>query len=161
MDICDVYDEFCVALELWFNAHNIPNLLVDCGESFCFYHDKKNLIEWGEDYDDINFEQFFYEYGCTLDGNNFVKSLLHEVGHYMTMSNFTQKEWNDDKKTIRENSKRFKKITIDVDYWYWELPTEFSANMWAINYINTHKDDVNDLITLCNKYLSIIEEEIG
>ena len=154
--------DFNTALELWFNAHGIPNLNFVEGETFCFYHQQKNVVQWGFFFDEDtenNFSQFMHEYGCTYNTpNNFVESILHEVGHYLTMPNFTAKEIASDDKAKDKQTRRNKgkSVTIDVNYWYWELPIEFAANLWMINFINAHKDWVIDLYNLCEKHLTAI-----
>lgn len=152
--------QFNTALELWFNAHGIPNLNVVEGEDFCFYHGKKNVIQWGvfiQDDIDNNFLQFFDEYGCTLCFSNaFVPSLLHEVGHYLTMPNFSSDEILTEQK---QKARTKKKPSIKTNYWYWELPMEFSANLWAIQFINRHIEWIKELTSLCNDFLKKIYED--
>lgn len=152
--------DFNTALELWFNAHGVPNLNVVEGEDFCFYYNQQNIIQWGmvQQIDiDNQFAQFFEEYGCkTYTTNTFIESLLHEVGHYMTMSNFTEKEWNRDNNAKYKKHKNTKASGIALNYWYWELPTEFAANLWAINFLNDHLDWAIELIDLCCKHLTKI-----
>lgn len=152
--------DFNTALELWFNAHGVPNLNVVEGEDFCFYYNQQNIIQWGmiqQETIDRQFAQFFDEYGCkTYTENTFVESLLHEVGHYMTMSNFTQKEWNRDNKAKYKKHKNTDVTGIDLNYWYWELPIEFAANMWAINFLNEHFDWATELTELCYYHMAKI-----
>ena len=140
-------------LSLWFNAHGITNLEFVEGEDFCYYHNQ-HVVQWGMFETprlDANFRQFFHEYGLKDDNIHiFMLSLLHEVGHYMTLHYFSDEEINKDT-VAKEN--RLSDRTIDTDYWYWELPIEFDANMWAINFINKNPDWMISLNRLCQGYL--------
>ncbi len=140
-------------LSLWFNAHNITNLEFVEGEDFCYYHNQ-HVVQWGM-FDtprvDANFKQFFYEYGLNYDDVHiFFLSLLHEVGHYMTLHHFSNEIYNQD---IAAKQSRISDGTIDTDYWYWELPTEFAANMWAITWMNENPDLMAELYELCMSHL--------
>ena len=80
--------DFNKELSLWFNAHGITNLEFVEGEDFCYYHNQ-HVVQWGMFETprlDANFRQFFHEYGLEDDDIHiFMLSLLHEVGHYMTL----------------------------------------------------------------------------
>lgn len=39
---------------------------------------------------------------------------------------------------------------------YWELPTEFAANVWAINWANAHNDEFNELHSLFGHFFNRI-----
>lgn len=146
-------------LSLWFNAHGITNLEFVEGEDFCYYHNQ-HVVQWGM-FDtprvDANFKQFFYEYGLKYDDVHvFFLSLLHEVGHYMTLHQFSD-EVRDGDSAAKEN--RVSDGTIDTDYWYWELPTEFAANMWAINWMNENPDLMAELYEICMDRLAVIFDD--
>lgn len=151
-----IVHNFNKALSLWFNSHDIPNLEFVEGEDFCFYV-SENTVQWGM-FDtpkvDNHFQQFFYEYGLKSEYNHpFFISLIHEVGHAMTMPAFSREEKDNDI-AAKENNKS--ESSIETDYWYWELPTEFAANMWAINWINNNSVLAQELYDLCMNYLSEI-----
>lgn len=148
-------------LSLWFNAHGIPNLEFVEGEDFCYYHNHYT-IQWGffgNPKTDGHFMQFMHEYGVDspYPVNAFTMSLLHEVGHYMTFHNFSE-EARDTDRVAKENCTL--NSSIETDYWYWELPTEFAANMWAIDWTNEHPTWVDELTKFCTKrMLEIIDNE--
>lgn len=148
--------DFNKELSLWFNAHGITNLEFVEGEDFCYYHNQ-HVVQWGmlqTPRVDANFRQFFYEYGLEYDDVHiFFLSLLHEVGHYMTLHYFSEEAKESDK-VAKEN--RLSDSTIDTDYWYWELPTEFAANMWAINWMNENQELMAELYDFCMERLYAI-----
>lgn len=147
-------------LSLWFNAHGISNLEFVEGEDFCYYPDE-HIVQWGM-FDspnvDNNFQQFFYEYGLNKEYKNpFFISLLHEVAHAMTLPAFSDNEKSGD---IIAKQITISEHTIESNYWYWELPTEFAANIWAINWINNNPILAEELYNICMEYLSKIFEDI-
>ena len=80
-------------------------------------------------------------------------AFLHEVGHVMTLPNFTEEEHQQD---IYNKNSRVSNCDIETNYWYWELPTEFAANMWAINWVNSHIDEFCELNDIFNNWLELI-----
>ena len=143
-------------LSLWFNAHGISNLDFVEGEEFCYYPDQ-HIVQWGM-FDspkcDNHFQQFFDEYGLEYKAvSSFFLSVMHEVGHHMTLHYFSADERAAD---IVKKEITISDGTIDTDYWYWELPTEFAANLWAIDYMNAHPEEMYELYELCAHYLQLI-----
>ena len=138
----------------WFGSHGIPWLNFVEGSDFQFYYEYKNIIQWGffeqTETMEQHFAQFFHEYGCVWTDNTFIMSLLHEVGHYMTFSNFSEKEKEEVEKQKEKIDKQ--RNTINRNYQYFELPTEFAASWWAIQFINNHMDWMEDLFNLCKKH---------
>lgn len=131
----------------WLCAHGFSNLDIDFEEDFGYaYDDTVNCINIGtKRFDDVSnyFEQFLYEYGCEYCGiPGPVLSFIHELGHFMTISNFSNEElW------FCAFAKKFDHGGTDQEefFRYWEMPDEFAANMWAVDYINNHIDEVEDL----------------
>lgn len=148
--------DFNRALSMWFNEHGVTNLEFVEGEDFCYYHGL-HVVQWGM-FDsgiiDNHFQQFFYEYGLNYDDVSvFFLSLLHEVGHYMTLHYFSDDLRAND---IAAKECKLADGTIETSYWYWELPTEFAANEWAINWMNDNEDLFQDLYYLCMRHLEQI-----
>lgn len=86
------------------------------------YSDDINLIKHIENtYDVEDLEPWF-----------FIFSILHEVGHHMTLDSLTEEDLI--------NEKLLRQIVTD-DNAYFNLPAEDLANRWAINYLinNTEK----------------------
>ena len=115
----------------------------------------------GEIPDDVQkcFEQFLYEYGMEYIGFCApMLALLHEIGHSKTVMCF------DDEELL---GFMFAKFFIDSDMdpfdaniAYWEIPDEFSANMWLIDFVNNHFDEVGALCEIFNLYWDEFLEEV-
>ena len=67
----------------------------------------------------------------------FIWSVLHELGHHMTVDEFDDEDW--DEYVCRTSVGR-----ID-DYEYYALPIETAATVWAGEYIQSHMDEVTKL----------------
>jgi len=71
-------------------------------------------------------------------------SILHELGHYETMPDFTEEEW--------ENDNILKQILIDsadnqheLNIKYWATSTEKVANEWAVYMADNRSKQVQEL----------------
>ena len=151
-------DTFNRVLSIWFAKHGITNLHFVEGEEFCYYPEEK-AVQWGmllNDEQENMFAQFMYEYGLKREVNPFVISLLHEVGHYMTLHQFGDETvmWDTAQKQIISGSDL--PATISTHYHYWELDTEFAANMWAIEWIENHPIEFQELHNLCEEHCNRI-----
>lgn len=136
---------FNTALEIWLAHNGIANIQVHEGADFCYFYET-HKIQWGmivNEKLDHDFAEYFHEYG--VEGMTFDKmdivvfSFLHEVGHVMTLSNFTEEEMLLDS--------IFKDDTHD-SFEYWDLPVELAANVWAIKWVETHKEEYQALYNL-------------
>ena len=94
--------------------------------------------------------------GLGIDCGVFVASFLHEVGHVATLPTIDEEEMDyilDTKENINPDS------DDDVEL-YFNLKDEYLATEWAINYINTHIEEIKKLISdfqnemrkFCKKY---------
>ena len=147
-----IVNDFNKELSRWFNKHGVPCLRFVEGEDFCYYHNL-HIAQWGcfvQPNVDNYLKQFFYEYGLRADVHIFVISLIHEVGHYMTLHYFEQSKFDAD---IAAKNIRAGEHGIETNYWYWELPTEFAANMWAIDWMNEHPQEAEELGALCEEWM--------
>ena len=82
--------------------------------------------------------------------NNFILSLFHEIGHYMTCDIFTDKEWKHyDKQNDKFMDKLSKPISREEELKlyraYYNLEIEMEATMWGCDYIVAHWDEVHEL----------------
>lgn len=97
------------------------------------------------------FEQFMYEYGLNYIGIvPEVLAFIHELGHHCTINSFNNDDLVQDsraKSVVEFISYSYNRMSV-----YWELPTEFAANIWAINFINTHFDAVQELCDIWRIY---------
>ena len=142
--------EFKSALSEW--MHKIG---VDCDikmdDEFAYNVTNNTLLIATEKNSEVEcyLEQFFYEYGAEYVGYGFfVLGILHELGHYFTTPSFDIEELLLCKiKKMLVNGETMYKAACD----YWEVPDEFAANMWAINFINHHTAAVDELANIFNK----------
>ena len=142
--------EFKSALSEW--MHKIG---VDCDikmdDEFAYNVTNNTLLIATEKNSEVEcyLEQFFYEYGADYVGYGFfVLGILHELGHYFTLSSFDTEELLLCKiKKMLVNGETMYKTACE----YWETPDEFAANIWAINFINHHTAAVDELANIFNK----------
>ena len=142
---------FNKTLEIWLAHQGIPNITVNEGADYCYFYETHKL-QWGMIANpkmESDFGQFFYEYGVNslqfdpIDIH--VISFLHEVGHVLTINNFSEEEmliYAIEKENLK-----------DI-FTYWNLPVELAANVWAINWINAHVSEYKALYALFKSYLS-------
>lgn len=87
--------------------------------------------------------QFLHEYGARLAVPHAVMAFIHELGHYATMDSFSVED--------RELS-NFLAMLCDTQMEYCETPVEFSANMWAVDFINTFPKKVKELVDIFREF---------
>lgn len=87
-----------------------------------------------------SWEQFFLDLGCRYELSSFWTSFFHELGHSETISQLTKDEleYSAQRAVVANNAE------------YFELPREFIATKWAVNFINNEIDKVEELIDLLN-----------
>lgn len=146
--------EFRNEVVKWMCRNGIPNIDVDCDEDFKYNYGTHTIYCGFENFystQSIDFEQFLYEYGCEYQGIwTPVLAFLHECGHSLTNSNFTDVEL--DYYWIIKNLK-------DDFFEYWEVPDEFSANVFVIDFVNSKIDAVAELCEIfINGYKAIYDE---
>ena len=89
------------------------------------------------------FKNHIYQtYDIDLDDDKafFIFSLLHEIGHYMTMDTMSQKELIVEvsvRKLLQERIEMEENI-------YFKLPSEVLANDWASDYYLSHFNEIFD-----------------
>lgn len=146
------------ALSIWFARHGISNLEFTEGEDFCYYPET-HAVQWGmllNDEQENMYAQFMYEYGLKREVNPFVISLLHEVGHFMTIHQLGEETVQFDHVAKEIAAGAATEVDINSHYWYWELDTEFAANMWAIEWVRNHPAELQELHNLCEEYCNEI-----
>ena len=158
----DVLKTFEYQLVKWLIDNNITNIDVNLGIRFDYYNNT-HIIECSPFIQEkVNKElmRFFYEYGCKHNISFFTMAFLHEVGHALTLSSFTEKEYKDLMDTIEMANEAVKLNPKEKEYfnfdWYWHMPHEFAANIWAINFINNHFDKIYALEKIVETNLNII-----
>ena len=131
--------------------HSIdPTIKVRISHEEFYAESENNLINISLDTDEVGDElicRFVKErLGVTI--NPFLLGCLHEVGHIMTF----------DKQLDRERSIIYYLLDLDFkmeefeaySYMYFQIPSEFEATKWAVNYYLSHKE-------FCDNFL----KEIG
>ncbi len=85
--------------------------------------------------------EFAKEHGLLYDCGSFVLSLFHELGHHETLDLLDEQE---EEKSLRIK----KKLTSSKEdnFIYFNLPDEFAATEWAIDYINSNKQKIKSLL---------------
>ena len=141
-------EKFKTDLANWFNKHGFGNVDLCFGEDFMYimFDDDSFAVQIGvQAYPEVGryFEQFLYQYGLDYVGIfDPVLSLIHELGHSQTIQYFNAQE-----QLLCKLAKQFNHSTNEQDWYneYWEVPDEFAANMWAVNFINNHIEAVEEL----------------
>lgn len=124
----------------------------------------KNMITYKltESIEDEYFNEFVFErFGYKVE-NNFIFSLLHEVGHHVAndeiegmIYNFCQEE-----KERIETDIQFTEDETEIkalEYQYFNLPDEIMATQWAVKYAVNHPFELQVMWacikeSLCNFY---------
>lgn len=107
---------------------------------FLYIHDSKevhysfavtdrNLESWG---------RWLKSLAPEMTADVFITSLLHEVGHHMTMDSIdpvVQAHCDDIKRRLMEVDETCQLTQGELDFIYYTLPDELAATEWAVNYI--------------------------
>ena len=120
------------------------NIKVKCfmGTDFAFYYNLNRIgytIVVSERMDNL-FLEYAKKNGLKVDCGIFLLSFFHEVGHYMTLGQFTFDEideFNDYKDSLTDSDEDCKE--------YFNIEDERKATLWAIQYINNNADKIERL----------------
>jgi hypothetical protein len=102
--------------------------------------------------DELLLKHIQEKFGINIEPFYFVFCLLHEVGHSMTASNFSEEEWNE----YSFLSKYLLPLipdTVERHEIYFNLSIEDAATTWAINYIINNINECWDFQCKCGKIL--------
>lgn len=101
---------------------------IKCGDRFIYWNDGTNeIINYSVESFDKESEKEFYNYiektyGVNMGKYGFIFSLLHEVGHYMTIEQVDVENENLLRQLIQDNSAYFnlksEKLANDWAFWY-------------------------------------------
>lgn len=144
---------FCNKLETWCNSIGLPNITVTLTDTFSYNYGNGNITFGMYEDEGISkqFEQFLYENGSNYYNLLYpVMSFLHEVGHSFTLNAFSEQELFI--YSIIADS-------CDTNFEYWLVPTEFSANIWTINFINNNIDKVEELTNIMYENINEVSAE--
>ena len=148
-------NRFKSALINWLCANDMPNIDIDFNYDFGYAMDEElgihkiNIGVANNEDAGRYFEQFLYEYGCEYCGIPYpILCMLHECGHVMTIEQFSDSEL-----FLFELSKQFSHGEEAQEWFnrYWHMPDEFAANMWVVDFINNHIEEVENL---CNTFIN-------
>ena len=146
----------------WLCDNGFSSLGVEMDSDFCystgedtdFNYVEECVINVGTDrFDEIDkwFEQFLYEYGLEWMDLGRVLPFIHELGHHNTIYSFSNSE------RLAMYYSKFdiffdEDVTMEEMFKYWEMPDEFAANVWAVNFINKNISEVERLVNIFLKY---------
>ena len=136
----------------WMIRNGFGDLEVIDDDEFMFEIDSK-IIYFGvvSNSEGRWFEQFLHEYGLKYSGiPDEILALMHEIGHSRTIDYFDQTDLDED--YAAKNVIFFMDSSCEQMHTYWNLPMEFAANMWAVDFINNHIDAINELCAIYKKY---------
>lgn len=138
--------EFKATIRAWLDKYQMPQFDIGfCEDDFCFDDDNKVLYFGTTHSPDIEewFAEYLSENGCNWEGiQGPVLSFLHELGHANTMKEFNMQQLGFclfTKNLIGQQDDLDEK---EASFAYWDVPDEWAANEWAINFINEHIDAV-------------------
>ena len=116
---------------------------IKCGERFIYWNDGINEVvnftieDFDPEIDEI-FRQYITEtYGVDMKKYDFIFSLLHEIGHYMTIEQVDIISENYLRELIHQTETDLTKI----QYAYFNLESERLANDWAYWYFTSCFDE--------------------
>lgn len=130
---------------------------VELATEYAYYHISESItFQITHSLVDSWFDDFVTKSFHIEDYDSFVFSLLHEVGHHMTMDSIPEEIQDkvDKKKDWIEKVINFKHmprfIVRKLEYTYFNLYDEVKATKWAVWYYRNHKDEVSKLIRKAN-----------
>lgn len=132
-------------------------------ESFGMYVDDKivgyalthSIID--EYFDDFVFKTF----GFAVGENDFVLSLLHEIGHLQTLKDIEQETYEKCQEKIEKIENKLAKDNLtekkekNLHFKYFALPTEIVATAWAVAWARKHPKKYKKM---CENTLTAIKE---
>jgi len=129
-----------------------------CTDSFFYIPEGKTVcftvLHYTTDADLIEFINNKYE--VDIEPWYFIFSLLHEVGHHMTVDQLTEKDMNFEIAARKAILPLFGDDTKSRNSLYFELPAEDLANRWAIEYIENHTQECWEFQCKCYKIMNHI-----
>lgn len=144
-------------LTKWLAAAGFPMVKAKLGSDFLYCSDN-SIIYFSlfttetHDLDFLHFAQD--EFNFPFDCDNFILSFFHELGHYMTYHEWSQKELNEYYLTKLYLS-LFENSHLD----YYKLPIEHLATDWACSYICNHQKEIEEFWRVCKKLLMNIYKQ--
>lgn len=127
---------------------------VICGDEFSYFPTNEIISYTVYDFntDELFIELVNEKYLVDIKPFYFIFSLLHEIGHHMTMDDLTQEDFDNDmfcRQVIIPQIKNERECLKA----YINLTAEDLATTWAIDYIDTH---IKECIEMQNKIYKLI-----
>ena len=122
------------------------------GTEFAYYFTDEHIefqMTCG-DWSDEMFDKFLEQEFGFVNPYPFVISILHEVGHHMTDSDYDD-EYDfilDEKERIASiihDQKASKAIKEQAEFEYFRLPNEYAATKWAVDYFTQHREECDKM----------------
>lgn len=130
-----------------------------CDTSYAYYFDSEKIgFQITEDEPDKIFNQFVKERFNYTVKNQFVFSLLHEIGHHKANDDIDGEVYDfclEEKERISEElgKVKTKKERKKLHYQYFNLPDEIMATAWAVKYAKKHPKKIDKMWTQCETAL--------
>jgi hypothetical protein len=132
------------------------NIRFRWSETPCYRCDK-NIIEYGlleGSKEDIWFNEFIEErFGYKVE-NTFMITMLHEIGHLMTIDDIDGIAYEfclREKERIEAEMQKAKTLKQEkiLEWQYFSLPDEIVASAWAVEFIRDNEELVNAIWAMC------------
>ena len=129
----------------------------DCQFGFEYWDDRAIIVPKTDNEKLKEDKEWFYEFmmkylyekfDITLEKDDFMLfCILHEIGHYMTLQQYTEEEIEnmieqeyDDIKNLMEEDNY---DPNQIEYLYREIKLEYMADEWAVDFIKSHQIGTN------------------
>lgn len=141
-------------IQKWANRNHF-DITVVLGNEFEYNSNTNELVieKLYNTNNDKDFITCLNSLGLNTNVDTIILSILHELGHANTVDNFNDIKWAYDN-FIKEHLYLFYKNRTTLNTIYWNRPTEKVANIWAINYANTHEKELKKLSEKIKKTLA-------
>lgn len=135
-------------LNIWLEKNGFAARVVGTYSDFC-WDIQNNLIYYSFAIGNTNlklWDKLLVSLGCQYNIDPFFSIFLHELFHSITYPELLDEEI-DESEDIKNQLMEKENFTKE-DYWlYYNLPMEIVATQGAVNFINTHPNEVRDLIS--------------
>ena len=138
-------------LTKWLHSHDYDLEVKSCEDEF-FYSDELSLIGVAthSSATDHFFLEYLYSLGLELDFSNyFIPAFFHELGHYETYDFFEDEDfddWREMEVSLVGKGKTYEDFLV-----YFSHPVEKAASEWAVDYINSHPNEIIEMANALNK----------
>ena len=127
---------------------------VFCDNEFSYFPETNRISYTIIQYttDDIIIQLINKKYNVDIEPFYFIFSLLHEIGHHMTIDELTDEEWENDL-MCRQMVIPYIEDEVGQGKAYINLTAEDLATSWAINYI---RNNLEECVRTQDRFVKII-----